>query len=179
MKTNILGTIKNTYYYVQLFFKARQFSKDIKKLIQEFPGIQDEDDFFTWCIRVTDTLVNFAAFTTFTTIDDYFAGLVRRLVVDHWNIIMKATRLIKTGNTIESAEVRVICNEICDAIKEDDEVGDPLLLVTIISIILNLIKIIQKAHNDNETIPDTDSTTDTGRNRPVVNLFRKILRRRK
>jgi hypothetical protein len=172
-----LTVIKNIPYYIGLFYKAIEVRNGATAALREFPGIDDEDLLFRWCTENSDRLVNYATYTTFTTVDDYLAWQIRLIVHDNWSVIIKAIKTLKNGNATDIEVAKLMYEEIFDSKnlygENENETKDPFTVITIVSIIVGLVRLIVAAKDDNdpEVVPDDVQP----KKRPVLNLIRKLL----
>jgi hypothetical protein len=171
------SVIKNIPYYIGLFYKAVEIKAGITRAVKEFPGIADESALYTWCIVNCDLLVNYATYTTFTEVDDYIAWTVRKTIEEHWATISKAIRALAHGSTEPNNIATLLYSEILNNnIVNGQEVKDPFTVITIVSIILSIIRLITIAQKEPEVTP-LDETEIEPRKRPVLQLIKKILRK--
>jgi hypothetical protein len=167
----IFTSIKDIPSYLKLFFKALKFRSDITNAINTFPGISNTEILYQWCIDICDKLVDYATYTTFTEVDDYVTAQLRIIITDHWSIIEKAIGLLLSYQEIDTK----VAQSVCDEIIAKSETSNPLLVVSIISALLNLISLIRNAKK-NESGTETDGKAT--KSRPVLDALKKMLRKK-
>jgi hypothetical protein len=173
----VFSVIKNIPYYIGLFYKAVEVRNGITLAIKEFPGIADEESLFRWCTENSDRLVNYATYTTFTEVDDYIAWQVRLIFTEHWTTIIAAIRAIKNGQVKETEIAKLMSEEILNSnIVNGVEAKDPFTVISIVSIILSIIRVIIAAKSDDTTPQtETDNIEIQPKKRPIRDLVRKLL----
>jgi hypothetical protein len=167
--SDTLSTLKDIPSYISYFFKALKLKKDIQAAITEFPGIDDEEELFRWCVKNSDLLVNYSTYTTFTMIDDYIALQIRVIITNQWDTIIKSLRILKNAQ-LNNETIKVIC----DSIVSNQEVQNPFLAISVVSIILNIVRIIQEART---AVTDETEVTPVPVKRPILAAIRKLLGR--
>jgi hypothetical protein len=170
--SDTLSTLKDIPSYISYFFKALKLKKDIQAAITEFPGIEDEEELFRWCVKNSDLLVNYSTYTTFTMIDDYIALQIRVIITNKWETIIKSLRVLKNAQ-INNETIKVICDSIVSNVS-DQETQNPFLAISVVSIILNIVRIIQEART---AVTDETEVTPVPVKRPILAAIRKLLGR--
>ncbi|MDR0610849.1 MAG: hypothetical protein LBG58_12115 [Planctomycetaceae bacterium] len=161
---------------MKLFFKTVKLRSDINDAIKSFPGISNTEILYRWCIDTCNKLVDYATYTTFTQVDDFIAIQLRVVITDNWSIIEKTINSLLKGQEIDAE----VTKNVCDEIIANTEVANPLPIISIISLLLNIIALIRDAKkNKTETETDTDSGGNDTQRRPVLNALKRMLRKNK
>jgi hypothetical protein len=112
------------------------------KAVATFPGVKNESALKSWADTNTGLLVQYAQWTP-NKIDDYLTKSVQSIIHSKWIAIWNIIQLF-----VKSEKVEVIEDTMVALMEEvEDETGNPLVFLSIISLIVQILFLIYGQQN--------------------------------
>ena len=175
MKTNIKDTIdmlRNIPTYLDWFWKGRRIHADFQKMKAEWIRIggfkASTGQLLNFVSDYSLLCVEYATWTQ-TTIDDQIVGVVRYVITDHRDILIRMIDWIRSGREPSEAELLAMTQDVRTL---PTKYGSPMMLLYVITTLYQILRFL-KSVEIIPTPPKPDVEPSPVR-RPVLNLVKRI-----